>query len=117
MLIQRLEKECKRRSRCRQQEKRRSRVARTAQPHRQVLLPRAGDRLRASHILLLRLDPIREQGSPVQPPQFSPHLCDESEEDRAIVLAEVSMLEVFSLVVQVQGSQMNKSELRHTLYC
>ena len=56
------------------------------------------------------------------PPQFSPHLCDESvglalsEEDRAIVLAEVSRLEVFSLVVQVQVSRMNRSELRHTLY-
>ena len=56
------------------------------------------------------------------PPQISPHLCDESvglalsEEDRATVLAEVSRLEVFSLVVQVQGSRMNRSELRHTLY-
>ena len=56
------------------------------------------------------------------PPQLSPHLCDESvdlvlsDEDRAIVLGEVNRLEAFSLVVQVQGSQMNRTELRHTLY-
>ena len=55
-------------------------------------------------------------------PQLSPHLCDEtvnlllSEEDKATGLGEVQRLEAFSLVVQVQGSQMNKSELRHTLY-
>ena len=58
----------------------------------------------------------------MNPPQFSPHLCDESvdlvlsEEDRAIVLGEVNRLEAYSLVVQVQGSRMNRSELRHTLY-
>ena len=58
----------------------------------------------------------------MNPPQFSPHLCDESvdlvlsEEDRAIVLGEVNRLEAYSLVVQVQGLRMNRSELRHTLY-
>ena len=66
--------------------------------------------------------PYTRAGESGAPPQLSPHLCDESvglalsEEDRATVLAEVSRLEVFSLVVQVQGSRMNRSELRHTLY-
>ena len=32
------------------------------------------------------------------------------------MLSEVHRLEAFSLVVQVQGSRMNRSELRHTLY-
>ena len=56
------------------------------------------------------------------PPQKSPHLSDESvdlllsEEDKYTVLGEVHRLETVSLVVQVQGSQANRSELRHILY-
>ena len=61
-------------------------------------------------------------GESSAPPQFSPHFSDEtvdlvlSEEDRAVVLGEVQRLEVYSLVVQVQGLRLNRSELRHTLY-
>ena len=67
-------------------------------------------------------EPYMRAGESGAPPQLSPHLCDESvdlvlsEEDRAIVLGEVNRLEAYSLVVQVQGSRMNRSELRHTLY-
>ena len=67
-------------------------------------------------------EPYTRAGESGAPPQLSPHLCDESvdlvlsEEDRAIVLGEVNRLEAYSLVVQVQGSRMNRSELRHTLY-
>ena len=66
--------------------------------------------------------PHTRAGESGAPPQLSPHLCDESvdlvllEEDKAIVLGEVNHLEAFSLVVQVQGSRMNRLELRHTLY-
>ena len=66
--------------------------------------------------------PYMRTGESGAPPQLSPHLCDEtvglllSEEDKATVLSEVHRLEAFSLVVQVQGSRMNRSELRHTLY-
>ena len=55
-------------------------------------------------------------------PQLSPHLSDESvnlvlsEEDRATVLGEVQRLEAFSLVVQVHGLRLNRSELCHALY-
>ena len=53
---------------------------------------------------------------------ISPHLCDEqvdlmlSEEDKITVMGEVQRLQVFSLVVQVQGARLNRAELRHTLY-
>ena len=82
----------------------------------------ASDANRRSTILHQRMDRIREQGSPGCTPQLSPHLCDEtvdlllSEEDKATVPSELHRLEAFSLVVQVQGSRMNRSELRHTLY-
>ena len=33
-----------------------------------------------------------------------------------MVLGEVQRLEVYSLVVQLQGLRLNRSELRHTLY-
>ena len=55
-------------------------------------------------------------------PPTSPHLCDEqvnlvlSEQDKITVLGELQSLQVFSLVVQVQGARLNRSELRHTLY-
>ena len=39
-----------------------------------------------------------------------------SEEDRATVLGEVQRLEAFSLVVQVHGLRLNRSELCHALY-
>ena len=39
-----------------------------------------------------------------------------SEEDKITVLREVQRLHVFSLVVQVHGARLNRSELRHTLY-
>ena len=66
--------------------------------------------------------PYMRTGESSVPPQLSPHLCDEqvdlmlSEEDKITVLGEVQRLEVFSLVVQVQGARLNRSELRHTLY-
>ena len=66
--------------------------------------------------------PYMRTGESSVPPQLSPHLSDEqvdlvlSEEDKITVLGEVQRLQVFSLVVQVQGARLNRSELRHTLY-
>ena len=50
------------------------------------------------------------------PPQHSPHLFDEQvdlvlSEDKITVLEEVQRLQVFSLVVQVHGARLNRSEL------
>ena len=61
-------------------------------------------------------------GESSAPPQKSPHLSDESvdlllsEEDKYTVVGEVHRLETVSLVVQVQGSRPNQSELQHILY-
>ena len=66
--------------------------------------------------------PYMRTGESSVPPQISPHLCDEqvdlmlSEEDKITVMGEVQRLQVFSLVVQVQGARLNRAELRHTLY-
>ena len=65
--------------------------------------------------------PYTRTGESGAPPQLSPHLCDEtvdlllSEEDKATVPSELHRLEAFSLVMQVQGSRMNSSELRDSI--